>query len=60
MKKFFLMLLAMMLAMTTLTAFAGEEAVIPSPGANALDETEIEGFVMDVQDEFILIRPAPA
>ena len=56
MKKFFLMLLALMLAMTTLTVFAEEEAVIPSPGAAAMDEAEIEGFVMDVQDEFILIK----
>ncbi len=56
MKKFFLMLLAMMLALTTLTAFAEEEAVIPSPDADTLAEFSlIDGFVMDVLDESILI-----
>ena len=55
MKKFFLMLMALMLAMTTLTAFAEDEAVIPSPDADAIDGTTIEGFVMDVMDESILL-----
>ena len=55
MKKFFLMLMALMLAMTTLTAYAEDEAVIPSPDADAIDGTTIEGFVMDVMDESILL-----
>ena len=55
MKKFFLMLLALMMAMTTLTAFAEDEAVIPSPDADAIDGAQIEGFVMDVLDESILL-----
>ena len=55
MKKFFLMLMALMLAMTTLTAFAEEEIAIPSPDADAIDGTTIEGFVMDVMDESILL-----
>ncbi len=55
MKKFFLMLMAMMLAMTTLTVFAEDEAVIPSPDADAIDGAQIEGFVMDVLDESILL-----
>ena len=55
MKKFFLMLLALMLAMTTLTVFAEDEAVIPSPDADAIDGAQIEGFVMEVLDESILL-----
>ncbi len=55
MKKFFLMLMALMLAMTTLTVFAEDEAVIPSPDADAIDGAQIEGFVMDVLDESILL-----
>lgn len=57
MKKFFLMLLAMMLALTTLTAFAEEEAVIPSPESDELaDVALIGGFVMEVLDESILLQ----
>ena len=56
MKKFFLMLMALMLAMTTLTVFAEDEAVIPSPDADAIDGAQIEGFVMDVLDESILLK----
>ena len=37
MKKFFLMLMALMLAMTALTAFAEDEAVIPSPEAEEIE-----------------------
>ena len=55
MKKFFLMLLALMLAMTTLSVFAEDEAVIPSPDADAIDGALIEGFVMEVLDESILL-----
>ncbi len=53
MKKFFLMLLAMMLALTTLTAFAEDEAVIPSPEAEEV--VLLDGFVMEVLDESILL-----
>lgn len=56
MKKFFLMLLALMMAMTTLTAFAEEETVIPSPEEEVLAETALlQGFVMEIMDESILI-----
>jgi uncharacterized heparinase superfamily protein len=54
MKKFFLMLMALMLALTTLTAFAEEETLIPSPEAESTP-VQIEGFVMDVTDEMILM-----
>lgn len=57
MKKFFLMLLAMMLAMTTLSVFAEDAVILPSPDADDMaDFAELEGFVMDVQDEFVLIQ----
>ena len=56
MKKFFLMLMAQMLALTTLTAFAEEETLIPSPEADDLaDFAMIDGFVMEVLDESILM-----
>ena len=55
MKKFFLMLMALMVAMTAMTAFAEEEAAIPSPDAEAFESPMIEGFVMDVTDEMILL-----
>lgn len=48
MKKFFLMLLALMLATTTLAVFAEDTEVIE-------ETTVIEGFVMDVQDGSVLI-----
>lgn len=60
MKKFFLMLLALMLATTTLAAFAEDAAIIPSPGAADIDDiadiATIEGFVLDVQDGVILLQ----
>lgn len=55
MKKFFLMLLALMLAATALTAFAEDEAVIPSPEASADDVILVEGFVMEIMEDSILI-----
>lgn len=59
MKKFFLMLLALMLATTTLAAFAEDAVIIPSPGADDMadiaDIATIEGFVLDVQDGSVLI-----
>lgn len=60
MKKFFLMLLALMLATTTLAAFAEDAAIIPSPGAADIDDivdtATLEGFVLDVQDGIILLQ----
>jgi len=53
MKKFFLMLLALMLAATALTAFAEDEAVIPSPEAEEI--VLLEGFVAEILDESILL-----
>jgi homoaconitase/3-isopropylmalate dehydratase large subunit len=53
MKKFILMLLALMMAATTLTVFAEDEAVIPSPEAEEL--VLLDGFVMEVLDESILL-----
>lgn len=63
MKKFFLMLLALMLAATTLAAFAEDAAIIPSPGADDMadmddtaDFAAVEGFVLDVQDGLLLLQ----
>ena len=56
MKKFFLMLLALMMAMTTLTAFAEEEADMPSADEEVLAGSALlQGFVMEVMDESILV-----
>ena len=55
MKKFFLMLLAMMLALTTLTAFAEDEALIPSSETETDDLILVEGFVMEITEDSILI-----
>ena len=54
MKKFFLMLLALMLALTTLTAFAEEDG--PSAEANDLaDVVLLDGFITDVLDDSLLL-----
>lgn len=54
MKKFFLMLLALMLALTTLTAFAEEDG--PSAEANELaDVVLLDGFITDVLDDSLLL-----
>ena len=53
MKKFFLMLLVMMLAVGSLAVFAEDEAVIPSPEAEEV--TLLEGFVAELMDESILL-----
>ncbi len=56
MKKFFLLLMAAMLAITSLSVFAEDEALINSPGAADVDEPVLmEGFVMDVTAESILL-----
>ncbi len=55
MKKFFLMLMALMMAMTALTAFA--EDAIPSPDADELaDFVLLDAFVMDVTAESLLLQ----
>lgn len=54
MKKFFLLLMALMMAMTTLTAFAEEEAAIPSPEATEFYMEE--GFVMELLDDAFLMQ----
>ena len=54
MKKFFLMLMALMMAMTAVTAMA-EDAAIASPSAANVEIAEISGFVMEVLDESILL-----
>ncbi|MBQ7850857.1 MAG: hypothetical protein IJ343_14115 [Clostridia bacterium] len=57
MKKILATLLALLLAMMTLTAFAEEDSFIPSPEADDLmDVATLSGYVMDVQEGFILIR----
>ena len=54
--KMIAILMALLMALTTLTAFAEEEAVIPSPEADELaDFALLEGFVMEVLDESILV-----
>ena len=53
MKKFFLMLLALMLAVGSLAVFAEDEAVIPSPEAEEI--VLLEGFVAEILDESILL-----
>ncbi len=54
MKKFFLMLMVLMMALTTLTAFA--EDATPSPEADELaDFALLDAFVMNVTDESILL-----
>ncbi|MBE5797076.1 MAG: hypothetical protein E7327_06830 [Clostridiales bacterium] len=57
MKKFIATLLALVLALLPLSVFAEDEAYAPSPEADELmDSAILSGFVMDVQDEFLLIR----
>ena len=57
MKKFFLLMLALMLAMTTLSVIAEDNAPIPSPDADALAESAIfEGFVLELLDGSVLLR----
>ena len=55
MKKFFLMLLALTLAVCSLAVFAEDEAVIPSSDEELATVALLNGFVLDVNDESILI-----
>ena len=57
MKKFFLMLLALTLALSTLTVFA-EDVIIPSPGAGDIVDEPIlfEGFVLEVKEGSLLVQ----
>ena len=52
MKKFFLMLLALMMAMTTLTAFAEGE----TPVEEVSESIAVEGFVLEIMDGSILLQ----
>ncbi len=56
MKKFFLMLLALMMAMTTLTVFAEEEADMSAADEEVLAESALlQGFVTEMLDESIIV-----
>ncbi len=57
MKKLTATLLALVLALLTLSVFAEDDAYIPSPDANDMMESAIlSGFVLDVQEEYLLIK----
>ena len=56
MKKIILMLLALVLALGSLSVFAEEEAAIPSPEAEDNEIILIDGFVMEVLDSSILFQ----
>lgn len=53
MKKLFPMLLAMLLALTTLSAFAEQEA--ETPDTDLAEYTLLQGFVTDVQSDLLLV-----
>ena len=55
MKKFFLMLLALTLAVTALAVFGEEETVIPSSEEELAQTALLQGFVTDVMDESVLV-----
>ena len=55
MKKFFLLLLAMLLAATPLAVFAEDEAAIPSPEAESAELILVDGFVMELRENSVLI-----
>ena len=56
MKKLILMLMALMMAATALTVFGEEDTLIPAPEGEELSETALlQGFVMEVMDESILV-----
>ncbi len=56
MKKLFASLMALMMALTSLTALA-EGANLPSPSADMpLDAVILSGFVLEVQDEYLLMQ----
>lgn len=59
MKKFLATLMALLLALMTLAVYAEDESTVPSPEATELPDPVIfSGFVMDVQDEFLLLQDA--
>jgi len=53
MKKFLATLLALVLAMMTLTAFAEDGAYVPSPEAG---DADLSGFVLEIHEDKLLIR----
>lgn len=56
MKKFLATLMALLLALVTLSAFAEDSSFIPSPEADDLmDVATLSGYVMDVQEDHILL-----
>lgn len=56
MKKMIATLLALLLALLSLAAFAEDETAIPSPEADDLANiADLAGFVMDVQEEYLLV-----
>ena len=56
MKKIILMLLALVLAASSLSVFAEEEAALPSPEAENNELILIDGFVMELMDSSILFQ----
>ena len=57
MKKILATLMALLLALVTLAAFAEDDGFIPSPEAGDLmDVATLSGYVMDMQDDHILSR----
>ena len=57
MKKFLATLLALLLALMTLSAFAEDGAYVPSPEADELTEAvDLSGFVLEIHEDKLLIR----
>lgn len=57
MKKFLATLMALLMAVLTLSVFAEDDGYVPSPEADDLMETAVlSGFVLEVQDELLLVR----
>lgn len=54
MKKLFLMLLAMLLALTSLSGLAEQDA--ETPDTDLAEYTLLQGFVMDVQSDLLLVQ----
>ena len=57
MKKFLATLMALVMALLSLSVFAEDDAYAPSPEADdLLTPVTLSGFVMDVQEEFLLVK----
>ena len=48
-------LMALLMALTTLTAFAGDD-FIPSPEADLMTGATLSGYVLEVNDEYLLVK----